>query len=68
MPCAILCAEGAGPFERSAASDPALADSVRKKQDLDGTTLGESGSNKPDDKPDGRTTTPFTKTIQSEPQ
>jgi pilus assembly protein CpaB len=44
-----------------------LRGGARVKQDIDGTTLGESGNNKPDDKPDGRAT-PFTRTIQSEPQ
>lgn len=56
----------------AAAPEPArqifvLRGNQRVKQDLDGTTLGESGNNKPDDKPDGRQT-PFTRTIQSEPQ
>jgi pilus assembly protein CpaB len=44
-----------------------LRGSQRVKQDLDGTTLGESGNGKSDDKPDGRSNpTSFTRTIQSE--
>jgi pilus assembly protein CpaB len=56
----------------AAAPEPArqifvLRGAVRVKQEIDGTTVGESGNNKPEDKPDGRQT-PFTRTIQSEPQ
>ena len=46
-----------------------LRGSARIKQDLDGSTLGESGNNTPDEKPDGRNnSTPFTRTIQREQQ
>jgi pilus assembly protein CpaB len=43
-----------------------LRGSARVKQDIDGSTLGESGPK--EEKPDRINATPFTRTIQSEPQ
>jgi pilus assembly protein CpaB len=56
----------------SSAPEPAkhmfvLRGSTRVKQTLDGSTLGESGAQK-EEKPERSNSTPFTRTIQSEPQ